>query len=149
MCLWRNIKIKILLKNIRTFLRNTICPPPPQHTHYKYLTSVSPPPPKYTTSLSIDRIFSCTDHRCNTYPTVKSTCIIGTKVFCVIYNVYIELNITSTFFSKEACSWRSDSTRCYPGKCEQELAANCKCSKGFTGRHCEISKLLDISVDKV
>lgn len=51
------------------------------------------------------------------------------------------------FPSKEACSWRSDSTRCYPGECEHELAANCKCSKGFTGRHCEISKLPDISVD--
>lgn len=51
------------------------------------------------------------------------------------------------FPSKEACSWRSDSTRCYPGECKDELAANCKCSKGFTGRHCEISKLPDISVD--
>ncbi|XP_061189002.1 uncharacterized protein LOC133197151 [Saccostrea echinata] len=36
-----------------------------------------------------------------------------------------------------ACSWRSDSTRCYPGICQDELAANCNCSTGFTGTHCE------------
>lgn len=60
--------------------------------------------------------------------------------------IYIAL-VTIIFLSKEACSWRNDSTRCYPGECEHELAANCKCSKGFTGRHCEISKLPDISVD--
>ncbi|XP_078321865.1 uncharacterized protein LOC111103999 isoform X3 [Crassostrea virginica] len=37
----------------------------------------------------------------------------------------------------QACSWRSDSTRCYPGYCEGELAANCRCVQGFTGKHCE------------
>lgn len=35
------------------------------------------------------------------------------------------------------CSWRSDSTRCYPGTCQDELAANCNCSTGFSGTHCE------------
>ncbi|XP_061176007.1 uncharacterized protein LOC133184958 [Saccostrea echinata] len=38
---------------------------------------------------------------------------------------------------RKACSWRSESTRCYPGYCEGELAENCNCAKGFTGRHCE------------
>ncbi|XP_052707847.1 uncharacterized protein LOC128183063 isoform X2 [Crassostrea angulata] len=38
----------------------------------------------------------------------------------------------------QACSWRSDSTRCYPGYCDGELAANCRCVQGFTGKHCEI-----------
>nr|XP_034332757.1 uncharacterized protein LOC105327902 isoform X2 [Crassostrea gigas] len=37
----------------------------------------------------------------------------------------------------QACSWRNDSTRCYPGYCDGELAANCKCAQGFTGTHCE------------
>lgn len=40
----------------------------------------------------------------------------------------------------EACSWRSDSTRCYPGTCSNELASQCTCTKGFTGTHCETSK---------
>lgn len=40
----------------------------------------------------------------------------------------------------EACSWRSDSTRCYPGYCDGELAENCRCVQGFTGTHCEKSK---------
>ncbi|XP_061177042.1 uncharacterized protein LOC133185758 [Saccostrea echinata] len=38
---------------------------------------------------------------------------------------------------RKACSWRNDSTRCYPGYCDGELAENCNCAKGFTGRHCE------------
>lgn len=67
---------------------------------------------------------------------------------CLVYYMYLYIALATIFFlSKEACSWRSDSTRCYPGECEHELASNCKCSKGFTGRHCEISKLPDISVD--
>ena len=44
----------------------------------------------------------------------------------------------------EACSWRADSTRCYPGYCANGLAANCTCVAGFTGKHCEISKSLFI-----
>ncbi|XP_062616047.1 uncharacterized protein LOC134277752 [Saccostrea cucullata] len=39
---------------------------------------------------------------------------------------------------EKACSWRSDSTRCFPGRCDKELASNCKCIKGFAGHHCEI-----------
>ncbi|XP_048243311.1 uncharacterized protein LOC124141844 isoform X1 [Haliotis rufescens] len=37
----------------------------------------------------------------------------------------------------QACSWRSDSTWCYPGTCRNEYASNCACSSGFTGRHCQ------------
>ncbi|XP_046552071.1 uncharacterized protein LOC124261758 [Haliotis rubra] len=37
----------------------------------------------------------------------------------------------------QACSWRSDSTRCYPGTCRNEYASNCACSSGFTGKHCQ------------
>ncbi|XP_046552072.1 uncharacterized protein LOC124261759 [Haliotis rubra] len=37
----------------------------------------------------------------------------------------------------QACSWRSDSTRCYPGTCRNEYARNCACSSGFTGKHCQ------------
>ncbi|XP_056015772.1 uncharacterized protein LOC125675332 [Ostrea edulis] len=37
----------------------------------------------------------------------------------------------------QACSWRTDSTRCYPGYCEGELADKCNCTRGFTGKHCE------------
>nr|XP_034301655.1 uncharacterized protein LOC105322112 [Crassostrea gigas] len=38
---------------------------------------------------------------------------------------------------QKACSWRSDSTRCYPGTCSNELASQCTCTKGFTGTHCQ------------
>ncbi|CAG2251380.1 unnamed protein product [Mytilus edulis] len=38
---------------------------------------------------------------------------------------------------QKACSWRSDSTRCYPGTCSNELAANCQCAPNFGGTHCE------------
>ncbi|XP_046365956.1 uncharacterized protein LOC124141846 [Haliotis rufescens] len=37
----------------------------------------------------------------------------------------------------QACSWRSDSTWCYPGTCRNEYASNCACSSGFTGKHCQ------------
>ncbi|KAK7500608.1 hypothetical protein BaRGS_00008183, partial [Batillaria attramentaria] len=37
----------------------------------------------------------------------------------------------------QACSWRSDSTRCYPGTCSSEVSSSCACSTGFTGRHCQ------------
>lgn len=39
---------------------------------------------------------------------------------------------------QKACSWRADSTRCFPGHCENELASKCKCIQGFTGHHCHI-----------
>nr|XP_034314147.1 uncharacterized protein LOC105348718 isoform X1 [Crassostrea gigas] len=38
---------------------------------------------------------------------------------------------------EQACSWRSDSTRCFPGTCTDGLASKCQCSAGFTGHHCE------------
>lgn len=53
----------------------------------------------------------------------------------------VQLTCKINFFSLEACSWRADSTRCYPGYCEEGLAANCICVTGFTGKHCEKSKL--------
>eukprot|EP00105_Crassostrea_gigas_P033283 XP_011456606.1 PREDICTED: teneurin-3-like [Crassostrea gigas] len=43
-------------------------------------------------------------------------------------------------YCKKACSWRSDSTRCFPGTCTDGLASKCQCSAGFTGHHCEQSK---------
>ena len=42
--------------------------------------------------------------------------------------------------SPEACSWRSDSTRCYPGSCGNELASRCACAQGFSGTHCQTSQ---------
>ncbi|XP_078334035.1 uncharacterized protein LOC111124258 [Crassostrea virginica] len=38
---------------------------------------------------------------------------------------------------EQACSWRPDSTRCFPGTCADDLASKCTCSPGFTGHHCE------------
>ncbi|KAK3101031.1 hypothetical protein FSP39_000383, partial [Pinctada imbricata] len=38
---------------------------------------------------------------------------------------------------EQACSWRSDSTRCYPGTCSDETTANCVCSEGFSGYQCD------------
>ncbi|XP_071084119.1 uncharacterized protein [Haliotis cracherodii] len=37
----------------------------------------------------------------------------------------------------KTCSWRSDSTWCYPGTCRNEYASNCACSSGFTGKTCQ------------
>ncbi|XP_076113973.1 uncharacterized protein LOC143082259 [Mytilus galloprovincialis] len=38
---------------------------------------------------------------------------------------------------QKTCSWRTDSTRCYPGTCADELSANCQCADNFSGTHCE------------
>ncbi|CAC5386465.1 unnamed protein product [Mytilus coruscus] len=38
---------------------------------------------------------------------------------------------------QKACSWRTDSTRCYPGTCTNELASGCVCAGNFSGTHCE------------
>ncbi|XP_071123054.1 uncharacterized protein [Mytilus edulis] len=38
---------------------------------------------------------------------------------------------------KKTCSWRTDSTRCFPGTCADELAASCQCAANFSGTHCE------------
>ncbi|CAC5387116.1 unnamed protein product [Mytilus coruscus] len=37
----------------------------------------------------------------------------------------------------QTCSWRKDSTRCYPGRCDNETAASCECNDGFGGKHCQ------------
>jgi hypothetical protein len=46
------------------------------------------------------------------------------------------------FFIIEACSWRSDSTRCYPGVCTNEIVETCNCTSGFGGYQCDTSKVL-------
>ncbi|XP_063415906.1 uncharacterized protein LOC134697555 [Mytilus trossulus] len=38
---------------------------------------------------------------------------------------------------QKACSWRTDSSRCFPGVCTDELASNCVCSTNFGGTHCQ------------
>ncbi|CAC5360418.1 unnamed protein product [Mytilus coruscus] len=38
---------------------------------------------------------------------------------------------------QKACSWRTDSTRCFPGVCTDELASKCVCATNFGGTHCE------------
>ncbi|XP_052095904.1 uncharacterized protein LOC127731085 [Mytilus californianus] len=38
---------------------------------------------------------------------------------------------------RKTCSWRSDSTRCYPGNCTDEVAQSCVCTDGFGGNHCD------------
>ncbi|CAG2215825.1 unnamed protein product [Mytilus edulis] len=40
-------------------------------------------------------------------------------------------------YTGETCSWRTDSTRCFPGTCADELAASCQCAANFSGTHCE------------
>ncbi|XP_046575805.1 uncharacterized protein LOC124283822 [Haliotis rubra] len=40
-------------------------------------------------------------------------------------------------YCRKACSWRPDSTWCYPGTCQEELASNCICSLGFSGSNCQ------------
>ncbi|XP_048259382.1 uncharacterized protein LOC125384385 [Haliotis rufescens] len=40
-------------------------------------------------------------------------------------------------YCRKACSWRQDSTWCYPGTCEDELASNCTCAAGFSGPNCQ------------
>lgn len=47
----------------------------------------------------------------------------------------------------ETCSWRADSTRCYPGTCSNEIATTCKCLDGFGGHHCDQSKRISISTN--
>ncbi|CAC5370730.1 unnamed protein product [Mytilus coruscus] len=38
---------------------------------------------------------------------------------------------------QQACSWKTDSTRCFPGNCIDELASQCTCADNFSGHHCE------------
>ena len=45
------------------------------------------------------------------------------------------------FFIIEACSWRSDSTRCYPGVCTNEIVESCSCTSGFGGYQCDTSNV--------
>ncbi|XP_071079258.1 uncharacterized protein [Haliotis cracherodii] len=40
-------------------------------------------------------------------------------------------------YCRKACSWRQDSTWCYPGTCGDELASNCICAAGFSGPNCQ------------
>ncbi|CAG2185452.1 unnamed protein product [Mytilus edulis] len=40
-------------------------------------------------------------------------------------------------YCEKACSWRSDSTRCYPGYCDEQLASKCRCTRGFSGIQCD------------
>ncbi|XP_071082513.1 uncharacterized protein [Haliotis cracherodii] len=55
------------------------------------------------------------------------------------------VNTTDNKSCIQACSWRSDSTRCYPGVCAKEYARNCICTTEFSGTHCEkIDKLPSI-----
>ena len=46
------------------------------------------------------------------------------------------------FFIIEVCSWRPDSTRCYPGVCTNEIVESCSCTSGFGGIQCDTSKVL-------
>ncbi|VDI52160.1 Hypothetical predicted protein [Mytilus galloprovincialis] len=43
---------------------------------------------------------------------------------------------------QKACSWRTDSTRCYPGTCTNELFSGCVCADNFSGTHCENSEYI-------
>lgn len=68
------------------------------------------------------------------------------RVCWPISNVYIfvckiDCNLLFNFIL-ETCSWRTDSTRCYPGTCGKEIATSCKCLDGFGGHHCDHSKYL-------
>lgn len=66
-------------------------------------------------------------------------------VFCVCFFKHLLLPLWYCLFSfSEACSWRPDSTRCYPGSCSTELSSSCTCSSGFGGIHCQNSKLVVI-----
>ncbi|CAC5401970.1 unnamed protein product [Mytilus coruscus] len=38
---------------------------------------------------------------------------------------------------RKTCSWRSDSRRCYPGNCTDEVVDSCVCTDGFDGNHCD------------
>ncbi|KAL5007590.1 hypothetical protein ScPMuIL_016396 [Solemya velum] len=42
----------------------------------------------------------------------------------------------------QACSWRPDSTLCYPGNCSEETSNSCVCHPGFNGSHCHIINVL-------
>lgn len=59
---------------------------------------------------------------------------------CLRYYIFYD-----TFYLSESCSWREDSTRCFPGTCADGLAANCQCAANFSGTHCEKSKWIYIA----
>ncbi|XP_076086955.1 uncharacterized protein LOC143057529 [Mytilus galloprovincialis] len=54
---------------------------------------------------------------------------------------------TITIACEKTCSWRPDSTRCFPGYCSDEYADTCVCTEGFgsPSSHCiEITKAIDV-----
>ncbi|CAG2190382.1 unnamed protein product [Mytilus edulis] len=63
---------------------------------------------------------------------------------CIRFKKY-ELDQADDICIAEACSWRKNSSRCYPGTCISEIASSCNCTEGFGGKHCQtITKDSDI-----
>nr|XP_022298489.1 uncharacterized protein LOC111107531 [Crassostrea virginica] len=84
------------------------------------------------------RIDNCSEMRCNdTHSSTICAICDGVKMDLPYHRAYIRSDDMKR--CQQACSWRADSTRCYPGYCADGLAANCTCVAGFTGKHCEIS----------
>jgi hypothetical protein len=70
--------------------------------------------------------------------------VVGDQIVRDVILEHVRMNWLLTFnllSISEACSWRSDSTRCYPGTCQNELAAKCQCTANFGGTHCHKSMI--------
>ncbi|CAG2203590.1 unnamed protein product [Mytilus edulis] len=86
------------------------------------------------------KINNCNHRRCTTATNQKCMYCEGDVVSRPYWRAYTP-EIDDANSCQKTCSWRADSTRCYPGTCANELAANCICSGSFTGNHCE--KIMD------
>ncbi|CAG2198378.1 unnamed protein product [Mytilus edulis] len=51
--------------------------------------------------------------------------------------IEVDVKCSSINLFTEACSWRSDSTRCFPGNCIDEIVETCNCTSGFGGNQCD------------
>ncbi|XP_025085448.1 uncharacterized protein LOC112558910 [Pomacea canaliculata] len=80
-------------------------------------------------------ISNCNLETCTTATNQVCSRCEGTVQELVGYRAYVPSSDNRA--CNKACSWRSDSTRCYPGSCPTELASSCTCSSGFGGLHCQ------------
>ncbi|CAG2217115.1 unnamed protein product [Mytilus edulis] len=91
----------------------------------------------YCIDLVCPKIAHCNHRRCKTPADNHCEYCEGEVKDMSFWRAYTPYPLSTRKTCEKACSWRSDSTRCFPGNCTDDLASNCNCWHGFSGHHCE------------